>query len=118
MRSQAGAGASPLPAHLHPARRSPPRAQLARRTVLELDPYTWELSSEAVAARHGLRVEDVLRYDLNTSPFPPAAWDAAMEGARREGLPNEYFDTGYAELTPLLGAYCGVSEDQLMVGAG
>jgi histidinol-phosphate aminotransferase len=92
--------------------------RLARRTVLELDPYAWELSSEAVAARHGLRVEDVLRFDLNTSPFPPAAWDAAMERARREGLPNEYFDTAYAELAPLLGSYCGVPDDHVVVGAG
>ncbi len=92
--------------------------RLARRTVLDLDPYAWELSSEAVAARHGLRVEDVLRFDLNTSPFPPAAWGSAMSAALREGLANEYFDTGYAELTPLLGAYCGVSPDHVLVGAG
>jgi histidinol-phosphate aminotransferase len=92
--------------------------RLVRRSVLELEPYAWELSTEAVAARHGLRVEDVLRFDLNTSPLPPAAWDAAMERARLEGLPNEYFDTGYTELTPLFGAYCGVPEDQVVVGAG
>jgi histidinol-phosphate aminotransferase len=95
-----------------------PLDQLARRTVLELEPYTWELSSEAVAARHGLRVEDVLRFDLNTSPFPPGPWDSAMERARREGLPNEYFDTSYEELTPLFGAYCGVPADHVVVGAG
>jgi histidinol-phosphate aminotransferase len=95
-----------------------PLDQLARRTVQDLEPYVWELSSEAVAARHGLRVEDVLRFDLNTSPFPPGSWDAAMERARREALPNEYFDTGYAELTPLFGAYCGVPADHVVVGAG
>jgi histidinol-phosphate aminotransferase len=93
-------------------------ARLARRTVLDLDPYAWELSSEAVATRHGLSTDDVLRFDLNTSPFPPAAWSSAMDAARREGLPNEYFDTGYAELTPLIGAYCGVTPDHLVVGAG
>jgi histidinol-phosphate aminotransferase len=97
---------------------SRPLDQLARRTVLQLEPYVWELSSEAVAARHGMRVEDVLRFDLNTSPFPPGPWDAAMERARREGLPNEYFDTGYEELTPLFGAYCGVPADHVVVGAG
>jgi histidinol-phosphate aminotransferase len=91
---------------------------LARRIVRDLDPYVWELSTQAVAQRYGLRVEDVLRFDLNTSPFPPAAWEAVLEQVRREALPNEYFDTGYAELTPLLGAYCGVPEDHLVVGAG
>ncbi|HXM55434.1 MAG TPA: histidinol-phosphate transaminase [Candidatus Dormibacteraeota bacterium] len=93
-------------------------AQLARRMVLDLDPYVWELSSAEVAARHELRVEDVLRFDLNTSPFAPAAWDAAMETARREARPMDYFDTGYAELTPLFGAYSGVPEDHIVVGAG
>jgi histidinol-phosphate aminotransferase len=91
---------------------------LARRSVLELDPYSWERSSESVAAQHGLRAEDVLRFDLNTSPLRPQAWDAAMDRARLEGLPNEYFDTGYAELTPLFGAYCGVPDDHVVVGAG
>src|SRR5215831_5140258 len=95
-----------------------PLDQLARRTVLDLEPYVWELSSEAVAARHGMPVEDVLRFDLNTSPFPPGPWDAAMELARREALPNEYFDTGYAELAPLFGGYCGVPADHVVVGAG
>jgi histidinol-phosphate aminotransferase len=92
--------------------------RLARRTVLDIEPYAWELSSEAVAAKHGLRMQDVLRFDLNTSPFRPASWDETMERARREGVPNEYFDTGYAELTPLFGDYCGVPADQVMVGAG
>ena len=93
-------------------------SRLARRTVLDLEPYHWERSSEQVARAHGLRVEDVVRFDLNTSPYRPAAWDAAMEEARAHGEPNEYFDTGYGELTPLLGAYCGVPADHLVVGAG
>lgn len=92
--------------------------RLARRTVLTLEPYQWELSTEQVAARHGLRPAEVLRFDLNTSPFPPASWDAAMEAARAERQPNEYFDTGYAEISALLAAYCGVSPDALVIGAG
>jgi histidinol-phosphate aminotransferase len=112
-----GGGWQPAPGYTRLAM-APPLERLARRRVLELEPYAWELSSEAVAARHGLRVGDVLRFDLNTSPFRPAAWDAAMERARLEGVPNEYFDTGYAELTPLLGAYCGVPADHVVVGAG
>lgn len=92
--------------------------QLARAAVRAFDPYEWELSTEAVAVKHGMPVGDVLRFDLNTSPFPPAAWDAAMETARAEGLPNEYFDTTYAEVTALLADYLGVPEDHLVIGAG
>jgi len=96
----------------------PTPIDLARRTVRELDPYVWELSSQDVAERYGLRIEDVLRFDLNTSPFPPAAWEPVLERVRGEALPNEYFDTGYAELTPLIGDYCGVPRDHIVVGAG
>jgi histidinol-phosphate aminotransferase len=92
--------------------------RLVRRSVLELDPYEWEASSEVVAARHGLKPGDILRFDLNTSPFPPQSWDRAMEGARAERIPNEYFDTAYAELAGLIAPYCRVREDQLVIGAG
>ncbi|MCA1723451.1 MAG: histidinol-phosphate transaminase [Thermomicrobia bacterium] len=89
-----------------------------RTSVRAIDPYAWELSSEAVAARHGLHVRDVVRFDLNTSPFPPASWDAAMEAAHAEGQPNEYFDTSYAELAALFSAHYGVGTDHLIIGAG
>jgi hypothetical protein len=32
--------------------------------------YTWEATSEQVAARYGIPVEQVARFDLNTSPAP------------------------------------------------
>ncbi|HET8626411.1 MAG TPA: histidinol-phosphate transaminase [Thermomicrobiales bacterium] len=92
--------------------------RLVRRTVREMEPYAWEDSTEQVAARHGLRPEDVVRFDLNTSPFPPAVWDAAMEAARAERKPNEYFDTSYAALAAALSDYCGVPPEQLVIGAG
>lgn len=92
--------------------------RLARRAVLTLAPYEWEASSDQIAARHGLRARDVLRFDLNTSPFPPASWDAAMEAARAERQPNEYFDTAYTELAGLFGDYLQVAPDQLVIGAG
>ncbi len=92
--------------------------RLARTAVQNFDPYAWELSTDAVAAKHGLRPADVVRFDLNTSPFPPAAWDTAMDAARIAGQPNEYFDTSYAELLDLFGAYCGVPTDHLVIGAG
>ncbi len=91
---------------------------LVRKVVRDIDPYAWELSSEAVAAKHGLRVREVIRFDLNTSPFPPASWNAAMEAARADGQPNEYFDTSYAELADLFAAYYSVGMDNLIIGAG
>lgn len=92
--------------------------RLVRKTVRDLEPYAWEISTEALSARYGIPVGDILRFDLNTSPFPPASWDAAMEAARAEALPNEYFDTTYAEVAALFGEYLGVTTDHLVIGAG
>ena len=33
--------------------------------------YSWEATDEGVAERFGIPVEQVLRFDLNTSPAPP-----------------------------------------------
>lgn len=92
--------------------------RLVRKTVRELEPYAWEVSTEALSARYGIPTGDILRFDLNTSPFPPAPWDAAMAAAREEAMPNEYFDTSYAEVAGLFGEYLGVSTDHLVIGAG
>lgn len=92
--------------------------RLTRRTVLDCEPYEWEPSSAVIAARHGLRPRDVIRFDLNTSPFAPASWDAAVEAARLERLPNEYFDPAYLELSDLISAYCDVTPANLAIGTG
>ena len=34
--------------------------------------YSWEATNESVAERFGIPVSQVLRFDLNTSPAPPA----------------------------------------------
>lgn len=92
--------------------------RMARRAVLDLEPYAWEASSAAIAQRHGLRVADVLRFDLNTSPFLPGAWAASLDRAGVETRPNEYFDTAYAELAAAIVWYLGVASEQLVIGAG
>ena len=33
--------------------------------------YTWEATDEEVAARYGIPIDEILRFDLNTSPAPP-----------------------------------------------
>ncbi len=92
--------------------------RLTRRTVLDFEPYEWEPSSAVIAERHGLAPRDVIRFDLNTSPFVPASWDASVEVARLERLPNEYFDPAYLELADLISAYCDVSPANLVIGTG
>ena len=44
--------------------------------------YTWEPSNPAIAARYGLRPEDILRFDTNTSPLA-ARWRPRRCGSIR-----------------------------------
>jgi len=79
--------------------------------------YTWEPSNRAIAERYGLRPEEILRFDTNTSPTPPA-WAAATLGGDFEPPLNEYPDSSYAELTAAAATYLGVATDRIVVGAG
>lgn len=79
--------------------------------------YTWEPSNTAIAARYGLRPEDILRFDTNTSPLPPPFTVEALAGPFEPPL-NEYPDSSYAELTAAAAAYAGVGPDEVIVGAG
>jgi histidinol-phosphate aminotransferase len=79
--------------------------------------YTWEPANAAIAARYGLRSTDILRFDLNTSPFPPAFVDQALGGPFDPPL-NEYPDSWYSELTAAAAAYAGVGVHEVIVGAG
>ncbi len=79
--------------------------------------YTWEPSKAAIAARYGLRPEDILRFDTNTSPVPPAFVPEALAGPIDPPV-NEYPDSSYAELTAAAAAYTGVESREVIVGAG
>jgi len=100
----------------HRAGRTPD--QLVRPVVRSIEPYEWEESSEALARRFGLDPRDVLRFDMNTAPAPPAALDEALAHVGRERRINEYFDPHYAQLTEAIAAYNGVSTSNILIGAG
>lgn len=79
--------------------------------------YTWEPSDAAIAARYGLRPEDILRFDTNTSPAPPAFVPEALVGPFDPSV-NEYPDSSYAELTAAAATYVGAEPNEVIVGAG
>jgi histidinol-phosphate aminotransferase len=79
--------------------------------------YTWEPSNAAIAARYGLRPEDILRFDTNTSPLPPPFLAEALTEPVDPPL-NEYPDSSYAELTAAASAYVDAAAEELVVGAG
>lgn len=79
--------------------------------------YTWEPSNAAIAVRYGLRPEDILRFDTNTSPAAPDWLPEALRGPFDPTL-NEYPDSSYAELTEAAADYIGVQPSEVIVGAG
>ncbi len=79
--------------------------------------YTWEPSDRAIAERYGLRAQDVLRFDTNTSPAAPE-FAAALLAEPFDPPLNEYPDSSYGDLTAAAAAYLGVATDRVVVGAG
>ncbi|MBM4407911.1 MAG: histidinol-phosphate aminotransferase family protein [Chloroflexi bacterium] len=84
--------------------------------------YTWEATNEAVAERYGVRVEDILRFDLNTSPRPPEVlWRALERGfqtRRFETSLSEYPPSDYRRLSLAAAETYGVAGEEVLVGAG
>ncbi len=80
-------------------------------------PYGWAISTAEAARIAGLEPHDVLRFDGNTSPEPPAA--ARPETlARPLAAINTYAHGGSPELLEALAAYAGVGPEQVVLGAG
>ncbi|HET7473077.1 MAG TPA: aminotransferase class I/II-fold pyridoxal phosphate-dependent enzyme [Candidatus Limnocylindrales bacterium] len=80
--------------------------------------YSWEATDEEVAARYGVAVEDVLRFDLNTSPAPPDLVAAILAKGAFEAPLSEYPPSDYRRLIETAARVYGVGTDELLVGAG
>ena len=92
--------------------------EYVRPAVRVLEPYKWEISSSEVSARYGIPIDDVLRFDTNTSPFQPMNLAPALHNFAETMPINEYPDTSYRELVAQLVAYTGFPADQIVVGCG
>jgi histidinol-phosphate aminotransferase len=80
--------------------------------------YTWEATDEGIAERYGIPVESVVRFDVNTSPTPPALVDRLLAAGRFEATLSEYPPTDYRRLVEAAAARYGVGTDEVLVGAG
>lgn len=80
--------------------------------------YSWEATDEGVAERFGIPVSQVLRFDLNTSPAPPALLADLLAANRFETVLSEYPPGDYRQLAEAAAAAYGVEPDELVPGAG
>ena len=80
--------------------------------------YTWEATDEEVAARYAVPIEQVARFDLNTSPTPPEVAERRLaRGAFETGL-SEYPPADYRALADAAARRYGVNPQDILVGAG
>jgi histidinol-phosphate aminotransferase len=80
--------------------------------------YAWEATNEQVAERYGLPIDSIVRFDLNTSPTPPALVDRLLAAGQFDAPLSEYPPSDYRRLTEAAAARYGVGTDDLLVGAG
>ncbi|MEP6638836.1 MAG: histidinol-phosphate transaminase [Chloroflexota bacterium] len=80
--------------------------------------YSWEATDEEVAARYGVDIGSIVRFDLNTSPTPPALVYRLLKAGRFEAPLSEYPPTDYRRLVAAAAARYGVTPPEVLVGAG
>jgi len=80
--------------------------------------WSWEATSESVAARYGIPVESVVRFDQNTAPAPPDLVRTLLEAGLFEVPLSEYPPSDYGRLVAAAAERYAVGRDELLVGAG
>jgi histidinol-phosphate aminotransferase len=80
--------------------------------------YSWEATDEEVAARYGIPIDRILRFDLNTSPAPPEIVAGILTSGVFDAPLSEYPPSDYRRLIETAAAVYGVERDELLVGAG
>jgi histidinol-phosphate aminotransferase len=80
--------------------------------------YSWEATDEEVAARFGVPIESILRFDLNTSPTPPEIAGRILARGTFDAPLSEYPPSDYRRLVETAARVYGVARDELLVGAG
>lgn len=80
--------------------------------------YSWEATDEGVAARFGLPIEQVVRFDLNTSPAPPALLAEMLAAGHFETRLSEYPPGDYRHLVEAAASRYGVGTEEVVPGAG
>jgi len=80
--------------------------------------YSWEATDEQVAERYGVDPATIVRFDLNTSPEPPAFAAGLLAAGRFEAPLSEYPPSDYRLLIAAAAETYGVAPEEILVGAG
>ena len=80
--------------------------------------WSWEATNSEIAARYGLPIESIVRFDTNTAPAPPDLVREILAKGDFEVPISEYPPSDYGRLVAAAAARYGVSASELLVGAG
>ena len=80
--------------------------------------YAWEATDEQVAERYGVPIEQIARFDLNTSPAPPDLALRLLGAGAYDRAISEYPPSDYRALVEAAAERYGVGGDEILVGAG
>jgi histidinol-phosphate aminotransferase len=80
--------------------------------------YSWEATNDEVARRFGVPLDTIVRFDLNTSPTPPALVSRLLAAGEFDAPVSEYPPSDYRRLVAAAAARYGVGTDEILVGAG
>jgi histidinol-phosphate aminotransferase len=80
--------------------------------------YAWEATDESVSARFGIPIDQVLRFDLNTSPAPPELLTRVLRAGSFHTSVSEYPPGDYRRLVEAAMQAYGVAFDEVLPGAG
>ena len=89
--------------------------ELAQPVGPAFAPYVWAPTIDAVAERHGVSRESVLKFDQNTPALPGVPQVPLAASMARL---NEYPDGTYRELREAAASYVGLTPEHVVVGAG
>ena len=81
----------------------------------EFEPYSWALSTAAIAELAGIRPEEVLRFDGNTPAYGRARLEQLTDAVARV---HTYPHGGYPRIHEAIAEYAGVSPENVALGAG
>jgi len=83
----------------------------------QFTPYGWALSTAEIARRAGIAPDEVLRFDGNTPPEPPAVARPETIAAALERI-QSYRHGGFPELIRAIAGYNGLEPENVVLGAG
>lgn len=89
-----------------------------RKALQGFDAYGWETPTYEIAEREGLRPEQVVRLDTNTSPFKPEAALSDLVKELKKAEVNQYPDTSYHALLEGISGYTGKGMERFVVTNG